>query len=56
MRMCLREKKVSFMLDVLHLDSPCVISEELSSTKIDEDAWSSEEKAEPEMWISAVGI
>lgn len=47
---------MSFMLDVLHLDSPGRISEELSSTETDEDAWSLEEKAEPEMWISAVGI
>jgi hypothetical protein len=54
-RICLGEKKVSFMLDVLHLDSPCRMSEELSSAETGEDAWSSKEKAEPEMWISAMG-
>lgn len=57
MRISLREeKKVSFMLAGLYLHSLWGFSEKLSSAMTEDDAWSPEEKADPEMYISATGI
>lgn len=47
---------MSFMLDVLYLDSSCRMSEELFSVEIGEDVWSLKEKVELEMWIFVMGV
>lgn len=47
---------MSFILDMLSLSSLWGIVEEMFNSKTDEDDWSSEGRAEPEIYIFVVSL